>query len=746
MHKMIYHSWLLGALAMITVSCSNSLEVVKHGSSDYVIIIPQVATTNDSTAASYLVEYIGAMTGMQLEIMTDAVSHGKNEICIGKTNRSANENDLAPDAYHIYTEANKIFISGGAGKGVIYGVIGLLEKWGCKRFSPDEVNIPYHTVLRLGETDITCSPKNQLRILNGRMTQDAEFADWLRVATIPEVAPAGYYVHTFQRLLPREVYFNEHPEYYAWLGNKYSFDQPCPSNPEVRNIIISKLTEEMTAQPGFNIWSVSQNDNFTYCRCDRCLAIIEDEGSPAGPIIRLVNEVAEQFPDKTIATLAYQFSRPAPKLTKPDENVLIRLCTIELNRSRPIEHDSLSRDFVNDITDWSAICNNIYLWDYTINFNHSVSPFPNLHVLQPNIQFFYKNNVRLHFPQTNLQKGHEFAELKGKMLSALMWDPLVDIDSLKNDFFREYYFEAAPFIMEYAEKLEEELIRSGKILYIYEPPNNHSDGYLSAENVEKYNQFFDKAEAAVANRPAILNRVKVSRLPLQYAMMEIGKNDMFGPRGWYTEKDGKFILREDMKTNLEEFYRVCQDNGIESLNERHLTPEIYYNSTQRFIDVKVEGNLAFRKPVSVSPSAEEKYANGNPMILTDGVQGAFDFAVHWLGWWGKDAVITVDLGKAVSADSISVGTLWDGRSWILHPSSIICSVSDNGTDYWPVGVSVVQGDQQFEAITRRHLFIPGNKAFRYVKMDISGAGPLPRWHASEGEPSWFFVDEVSVYD
>ncbi|MCK5078839.1 MAG: DUF4838 domain-containing protein, partial [Bacteroidales bacterium] len=492
-------------------------------------------------------------------------------------------------------------------------------------------------------------------------------------------------------------------------------------------------------------WSVSQNDNFTYCRCSKCEAIIEEEGSPAGPIIRLVNDVAAAFPDKTIATLAYQFSRTAPLKTKPADNVLVRLCTIELNRSRPIQHDSLSQSFVQDITDWGEICNNIYLWDYTINFNHSVSPFPNLHVLQPNLQFFYENNVRMQFPQSNLQTGHEFVELKAKMLSGLMWDPYLNIDSLKTDFFDHYYQDAAPFMKAYADRMENVLISSGKILYIYDPPNNHSDGFLSVENVSVYNDLFDRAEAAVADLPEVLNRVQVSRLPLQYAIMEIGKNDMFGSRGWYDERDGRFIIRQDMKETLEAFYRVCSANNISTLNERSLTPETYYQSTLRFIDVKVEGNLAFRKPVIVSPPAAEKYAKGNPAILTDGVQGAHDFNVHWLGWWGEDAVITVDLEAMVKPEKIEIGTLWDGRSWILHPISVTCLVSKDDNTYFKLGTLEVSGDQQFEEVTRKFTFHLDIGEIQYVRFEITGAGSLPKWHASEGEPAWFFVDEITVF-
>jgi len=739
-------TYLVLCFSILLTSCQENIIIVNDGRSEYTIIIPEGAIKADSTAANYLSKYIREMTGAEIPVMSDAVAPSDHEICIGNTNRNElTYKDFPPDGFLIFVQEKKIYIGGGSHKGPIYGVVELLQRWGCRRFSPNETYIPKMEELSFSPIKIIDAPANSLRIINGKMTADPEFVDWLRITTIPEVAPPGYYVHTFHRLIPREEFFDERPEYFAWLGNKYSFDQPCPSNPEVKALIIDRLGAEMEKHPDFDIWSVSQNDNFTYCQCEKCMQIIEEEGSPAGPIIRLVNDVAAAYPDKIIATLAYQFSRSAPIKTKPANNVLVRLCTIELNRSRSIEHDSLSQSFVKDIKDWGKISNNIYLWDYTINFNHSVSPFPNLQVLQPNLQFFYENNVRWQFPQSNLQLGHEFVELKAQILSGLMWDPYLDIDSLKDDFYEHYYREAAPYMKAYAERMERELIKSGKILYIYEPPNNHSDGYLSAENVSFYNDQFDRAASAAAYDDILLNRVNLSRLPLQYAMMEIGKNDMFGPRGWYDEADGKFIIRQEMKEILDNFYHVCTTNSISTLNERSLSPDIYYKSTQRFIDVKVEGNLAFRKNVSVSPPAAEKYAKGNANILTDGVQGAHDFAVHWLGWWGEDAVITVDLEEVVRPEKIEIGTLWDGKSWILHPAMIRCLASKDGKDYFDLGWNEIITDQESEETTQKYSFPAFEMEMRYIRFEIKGFGPLPKWHASEGEPSWFFIDEITVF-
>jgi hypothetical protein len=727
---------------------SKPLKITDNGKSSYVIIIPAKATPNETQAAELLQNYVYRISACKLPIVTDATKPVKTEISIGSTNRVPEaklKTAMTPDEFLIQTEGNKLMIIGGTHKGTYYGVVDVLEKhMGCRIYAPDVEYVPQNKTIILQPLNYSDKPVNALRIVHGSFNDNAAYKEWMRLDNINEVFADGYYVHTFNRLVPWETYFGPHPEYFAYMNGKRIIDQLCMSNPDVLNLVIDKLSAEMAKQPDKKIWSVSQNDNFSYCQCDKCLAVIAEEGAPSGPLIRFVNKVAARFPDKTISTLAYQFSRSAPKVTKPADNVQIMLCTIELNRSKSIESDPSSQSFVKDISDWGKLTQNIYLWDYTVDFANSVTPFPNLHVLQPNIQFLTKNGAYQHFQQTNTLKGNEMAELKAYMLARLLWNPDVNIDSVKNVFLEGYYADAAPFMRQYIDRLESELKKSGEWLDIYGSPVHHEKSFLSADNIAIYNQLFDQAEAAVANQPEILQRVKVSKLPVEYATMEIGKNDMFGPRGWYVEKNGKFVLKPEMKAILEDFYKTSKDNGVKYLNESGLTIDSYYNATLRFIDVQVEDNLAFRKKATASPEPNPKYSGGDMAVITNGVQGADSYKVHWLGWEGEDFQVTIDLGARMSFHSISLGSLWDPKSWILHPSRVTCMVSADGITWDNAGTTEVTGLQQKEDVTRNYVFTGDFKNKQYIRYYITGTKKLPSWHPSAGGLSWVFLDEVVV--
>jgi hypothetical protein len=742
------------------IFAQNQAILVKNGQAVFTIVVPANAKATEQKAAELLQSTVKKMAHCDLRIIKTDKSNLKNTIYIAASaseppaglkkhfskDFDAKKNALIDDGFLISVRPDNILILSGGKKGAYYAVVHLLEKYfGCRMYAPNAEVIPQKTTIVLPVLCEMDKPVNAMRIVNGTLTAQHEaYRDWQRLNNHVDEFARGYYVHTFNRLVPWAIHFETHPEYFALMNGKRLIDQLCLTNPAVFELTIKKLKEEMAKQPEQKLWSVSQDDNFSYCQCDQCAKITADEGSAAGPIIHFVNKVAAQFPDKTISTLAYQYSRKAPKYVKPADNVQIMLCTIELSRSKDIANDPGSISFLKDITDWGKICKNIYLWDYTVNFSHHITPFPNLHTLQPNIQFFTRNGANAHFQQTNAAIGHEFSELKAYLIARLLWNPKVNADSVVSDFLNGYYGSAGVFIQHYINHLTREIKKTGESLDIYGHPLTHAKTFLSADNMVHYNRYFDEAEKAVAAHPVLLQRVKVCRLPIQYATMEIGKGDMFGPRGFYTENKEHYILKPEMQQMIEDFYTVCIQNKVSNVNEAGLTPEAYYQASKRFIRVQVDGNIAFRKKITALPTPSPKYSNADLAILTNGVQGANDFKAHWLGWQAQDFNLILDLETVKQPKKIHISTLYDPKSWILHPQSITCSVSADGVQYRIIDTQKIEGDQRKEDITKNFVFDQNLGAFRYVKFSIVGTKKLFNWHPSAGGGSWVFVDEIVV--
>jgi hypothetical protein len=426
----------------------------------------------------------------------------------------------------------------------------------------------------------------------------------------------GYWVHTFHSLLNPKEYGEAHPEYFSfydgkrhagvipsWDGSSYQPEaQLCLTNPGVLEIVCENLQKAMDKKPEALYWSVSQNDNVNYCRCDNCAALDKQyaafapeekllsthggEKYPAlgsGSIIAFVNKVAERFPDKIISTLAYQYSRVPPKGIVPRKNVNIMLCSIESSRNDPMETGD--KAFSEDLAGWGKLTDNILVWDYVIRFSHLFAPFPNLRVLQPNIQFLRKNNVSALFEQGNIQSGGDFAPLRAYMIAKMLWNPDVDIEKEKNEFIDAYYGPAAPDIKEYIRLLHDNN-QSGKgvKMSIFGSPVQEKETFLSENLIAAYNRIFDRAEKKVQHQPEYLVRVKSARLPVYYAMLEIAKEVKTGSRGAFIMgTDGALIPNPKIVDILYEFAYHCARTKVSRTAEWHTPPKEYLEKYIAFL-------------------------------------------------------------------------------------------------------------------------------------------------------------------
>ncbi|PMP94213.1 MAG: hypothetical protein C0168_09695, partial [Candidatus Aminicenantes bacterium] len=271
---------ILAAFLLLPFSASKveaQVTLVKKSRSSYQIILPSNPSLEENRAAEFLNKHLEKIASCTLPIVATDKPQGKNLVIIKKSAELKEADD-----FRLYTRGHRLYILGGPGKGCVYGVAELLERYfGVRYYSPDFVVIPRATTLKLPALNLYSHSLNTYRNVHGQFSQDPDYRDFHRLNVIDDMFARGYYVHTFQKLVPWQEYFKDHPEYFAWLNGKRVIDQLCPSNPEVQKLIIQKLEQEMKAQPDKKVWSVSQNDNFSYCQCEKCQKIMEEEGSPA---------------------------------------------------------------------------------------------------------------------------------------------------------------------------------------------------------------------------------------------------------------------------------------------------------------------------------------------------------------------------------------------------------------------------------------------------------------------------------
>ena len=581
-------------------------------------------------------------------------------------------------------------------------------------------------------TDSTYAAEHRLRWL--RITEGSVDPEW------------GLWVHTMHRFVPASL-ITSHPEYFAERNGVRITDQLCMNHPEVLRITVDSLRAMMVRQPTAKYWSVSQLDNFNYCQCTRCHRTDSIEGSPSGSILRFVNAVADSFPDKVISTLAYQYSRTAPRVTKPRPNVNIMLCSIEEDRSKPIATRDETGSFTADLREWAKLTHNIIVWDYVINFSHLVMPFPNWKVLQPNIQLLRDNRVSMVFEQGLASPGGEMPEFRCELLSQLLWNPDINIDSLRTAFLHHFYGDAGTYIDKYTHLLEAELDKTGKALTLYEHPQSHKEGYLSPANLERYKALFDSAETAVAGADSIYAwRVEDARLGIMYAELEIARAKPHAPNGLF-EKDslGHWRAKPYYVELLNTFVSRAKKHGHRLLHETRNTPDEYFAEFSEHLRNGAVNHLAVGKSIAFVELPAPRYTGGSADALIDGFRAGSNYQFGWQGWWGKDLVATIDLGTTEPVKEIETAFLQDQASWIFLPSVVQVEYSNDGINWSPFGTQEIPLAKQQGPPAPHAVRIAAHSPvrMRYLRFTARNRGALPPWHGSKGD-CWLFCDEIVV--
>ena len=120
---------------------AQQLTLVHEGKSNCRIIIPEKASVIEIQAAKVYQDYIQRISGASIPIGADNIKPENNEILIGNVNRPELKDvpiqKLGKDGLFIKNTGRNLIITGGSGKGVLYGVYTFLEKYlDCRKYAP----------------------------------------------------------------------------------------------------------------------------------------------------------------------------------------------------------------------------------------------------------------------------------------------------------------------------------------------------------------------------------------------------------------------------------------------------------------------------------------------------------------------------------------------------------------------------------------------------------------------------------
>merc|ERR1712166_57397 len=517
------------------------------------VVLSPDASPVETFAASELSTYLDAMS-KSLEVSPLAADAGTIAVGYGAALElgiaTSALQGLGNDSFLISSNHSGIprgswVGSGGqhSARGTLFAVYELLRVLGCEFLAHDfsiAEELPTIPPTALPQIDRTYQPLYEYRDNNEYVaTRYSRWAGKLgyngasahaNTSVVPNAGKtyAGF-VHTGYALLgspdgrsaPPELW-KEHREWF-WpraANDSQVYGQLCWSNASLVTFMIERVRMKLRSNPNANIISVSQMDNGLYCQSAEEMEIIKEEGTPGGALFRAVNTIADaikqEFPNVAVDTLAYQWSRPAPALTKPKPNVIIRLCSIECNFAAPMT-DPSNLAFQTDMDKWAAISNRTYIWNYVTSFGSYLQPFPNWYVIGPNIQYFAQHGVRGIFEEGSYNTpGGDMQVLKAFVMGRMLWDNSLAPESLITQFLSGYFGEAAPFIRLYMDTFHGTIANTNFYMHENVPV---TAAYITPIATLTSAQAFKQALAVTANDPAKQGRVHVAKMSIYYVLL-----------------------------------------------------------------------------------------------------------------------------------------------------------------------------------------------------------------------------------
>ena len=552
------------ALALVSICPVMAGKLFNAGKSRYAIVVAKDASTSEQTAARELQEYIYKISGAKLALISeDKAAEHKRYIFVGYSPEFGEKLSIErpaddDEAFNYRSVGNNLWIYGGKQRGTMYGVYSFLEnELGVRWYTHKYTHIPERKSYSLKKLNHSESPYIGIRFTD---YSDAQFDDFLAHNKLNSRWDVihnkygglnGYWgAHTFGRFVPDGKYFDSHPEYFSLRdGKRQPNSQLCLTNPEVLELCKQGMKQAIEQYPHYWVYSLSQNDNFNYCQCEKCQAKADEYGGQSGLLLWFVNQVAdyikEYHPEKYISTFAYQYTRGVPKNIEPRDNVVIRLCSIECCFGHPLAECEHNKPFMDDLRAWSKVAKRLYIWDYVVNFRQYLAPFPNFYVLAQNVKTYKEHNViGLYEEGVYNSMGSAFAELKSWIIGKLLWNPEQDTEALVREFISNYYGAAAEYVQQYFDLCHSLIKPDTEMgLFFSEKHSIYTDEFI-AEATE----LVDKARQAVENESDEMKyRVDLVRLQMQYLhlMREPQKALKDGTRDYVYE----FLLKHRIRAN-----------------------------------------------------------------------------------------------------------------------------------------------------------------------------------------------------
>jgi hypothetical protein len=359
--------------------------------------------------------------------------------------------ETGPDGFRIRTRSGSVFIEGATPEATYFGVCWLLQREGGVRWyipGPLGEVVPFRRAWSLPDLDVTVEPAYVSRELTGLDGPDGQA--WARHNGLGSRLD---FTHALSRIFAPGL-FDAHPEWFPLIdGRRHRPEgpgdyrwQPNLSDPAVAAYAAAAAAAAFNREPGRASFSLAIDDTIRFDQSPATRALVEPlnyfRGRPDySPLVfgfmnRAAAALGNSEPDRYLGCLAYFWCENPPPF-RVDARVLPYLTA---DRSQYYDPSFRAED-LDLMSRWSRSGVRAFgLWDYAYGAAYVIPREP-VAAFGEAVREGWRRGARGYLAEVDPQWG--FDALKCWMLTRLLWEPEIPLDTLKEDFYKGFYGKAA---------------------------------------------------------------------------------------------------------------------------------------------------------------------------------------------------------------------------------------------------------------------------------------------------------------
>lgn len=549
-----------------------------NGSADVVIITDVNAAKYVRNAAEVLEKYLHEVSHVHFQVKQEEDVVEQAVIVGAHSNGVIEQRELKKlnnDGYMIKANGKTVQIAGNNDRGTLYGVYEFLKRvCGIRWVTDKDIRIPQMAQCEIGIFEHRFSPKMEYRdvalfeLINAEAAQaNGLNGEFTKLDNKYKITP---FAHSVAQFAPPKQYFNGHPEYFPLINGvrERSYSQLCFSNEELVEVAVQWVLEQKRKNPKCEIFTISQNDGYNWCECEKCKALNDKHDTLGGAMFVFVNKVAREvkkyYKDIKIDTLAYLHTRKPPKDMAMEDNVIVRYCNIETS----ITNEYSTSDYINEnnfdksynpitckeeLIKWCSIAKKVFVWEYPQNAAHYHLPIPNIHIFAKNVKTALECGAKgMFLNMAYTGPDSSYGAVKGYVFSNLLWDCEADADALVKEACDIYYKEVSEDIQDAIWFIEQSLQECPFSSGLFCPPD---EVFYSTVFTRRLMEIYDRALMKCKSNDT---REKVKKLMLGIYVINMCHN----------ERDSAVFAQ-----NMKMFLQTIKECHVENFREATGTAE-----------------------------------------------------------------------------------------------------------------------------------------------------------------------------